>query len=307
MRERGRSSGTGGLRSSPVAAHPFTSSTVYLNGEFVAADEARVSVFDRGFLFGDAVYEVIRYFDGSPFAMDLHLERLERTLREVRFAHFRAGDIVALGEELLARNDLSNACVYWQITRGCGSGRSHLPPAEMHATVFGCVDRTPPLSECSEPAEVSAALHEDWRWSRCDIKSTNLLPNVLGKIAVADRGAAEVIFHRGGLVSEGGSTTVLMARGGRVFTPPIDDPDLSILHGVTRRVVARLPGVDLVEQPVRVEELRTADEIILAGTRTLLAAVTRLDGKAVGGGRAGPVVRTLLARFVEAIHAAIDS
>lgn len=305
MRERAGSSGGGGLRSSPVAAHALTSSTVYLNGEFLPAAEARVSVFDRGFLFGDAVYEVIRYFDGVPFAMDLHLERLERTLREVRFAHFRAGDIVALGKELLARNDLSNACAYWQITRGCGTGRTHLPPAEMRATVFGCVDRTPPLSECGEPAEVSAALHEDWRWSRCDIKSTNLLPNVLGKIAVADRGAAEVIFHRDGWVTEGGSTTVLIARGGRVITPPIDDPDLSILHGVTRRVVARLPGVDLVEQPVRVDDLRAADEIILAGTRTLLAAVTRLDGEAVGDGRAGPVACALLDRFVEAVAASV--
>lgn len=284
-----------------MAAHDFTSSTVYLNGEFLPPGEARVSVFDRGFLFGDAVYEVVRYFDGAPFAMDLHLERLERTLREVRFAHFRAGDIVALGNELLNRNDLSNACIYWQITRGRGTGRTHLPPTEMKATVFGWADRTPPLNECAEPAEVSAALHEDWRWSRCDIKSTNLLPNVLGKIAVADRGASEVIFHRQGFLTEGGSTTVLIVRHGRVITPPIDDPDLSILHGVTRRVVARLPGVDLVEQPVRVEELRAADEIILAGTRTLLAAVTRLDGKPVGDGGVGPVVRSLLARFVEAI------
>lgn len=289
-----------------MAAHAPSSSTIYLDGDFLPASEARVSVFDRGFLFGDAVYEVIRYFDGVPFAMDLHLERLERTLREVRFAHFRARDIVSLGDELLSRNDLNNACIYWQITRGCGPGRSHLPPTDMHATVFGCVDRTPPLSDCAEPPEVSAALHEDWRWSRCDIKSTNLLPNILGKIAAAERGASEVIFHRNGFLSEGGSTTVLIVRGGRVFTPPIDDPDLSILHGVTRRVVARLPGVDLVEQPVRVEELLAADEVILAGTRTLLAAVTRLEGEPVGDGRVGPVVRSVLARFVEAIHTAIE-
>jgi len=294
------------LPSCSVAAGAFTSSTVYLNGEFIPAAEARVSVFDRGFLFGDAVYEVIRYFSGVPFAMDLHLQRLERTLREVRFAHFKAREIVRLGEQLLDRNDLHDACVYWQITRGCGAGRSHLPPAEMRATVFGCVDRTPPLSECVEPAEVSAALHEDWRWGRCDIKSTNLLPNVLGKIAVADRGAGEVIFHRGGFVSEAGSTTVLIVRGGRLITPPIDDPDLSILHGVTRRVVARLPGVDLIEQPVTVEELRSADEIVLAGTRTLLAAVTRLDGEPVGGGQVGPVVRSVLARFVDAIAESVE-
>ncbi len=284
-----------------MAAHAPTSSVVYLDGAFLPAAEARVSVFDRGFLFGDAVYEVIRYFDGVPFAMDLHLERLERTLREVRFAHFQAREIIALGTELLARNDLRDACVYWQITRGCGTGRSHLPAAEMKATVFGCVDRTPPLRECGRPAEMSAALHADWRWSRCDIKSTNLLPNILGKIDAADRGAQEIIFHRNGFVTEGGSTTVLIVSNGKVITPPIDDPDLSILHGVTRRVVARLPGVDLVEQPVRVEELRAADEVLLAGTRTLLASVTRLDGEAVGGGGVGPVVRALLERFVEAV------
>jgi len=153
---------------------------VYLNGEFVSAAEARVSVFDRGFLFGDAVYEVLRYFDGKPFAMDLHIQRLHRTLGEVRLAHFRAEEIIRLGDELLARNDLRDACVYWQITRGTGPGRSHLPPADLRPTVFGCADPTPPLSECLVPPEVAAALHEDWRWARCDIKSTNLLANILG-------------------------------------------------------------------------------------------------------------------------------
>ena len=117
---------------------------VYLNGEFVSAAEARVSVFDRGFLFGDAVYEVLRYFDGKPFAMDLHIQRLHRTLGEVRLAHFRAEEIIRLGDELLARNDLRDACVYWQITRGTGPGRSHLPPADLRPTVFGCADPTPP-------------------------------------------------------------------------------------------------------------------------------------------------------------------
>lgn len=277
---------------------------VYLNGEFIPAAEARISVFDRGFLFGDAVYEVIRYFDGKPYAMDLHLQRLHRTLGEVRFAHFQAEEIVHLGDELLAHNDLCDACVYWQITRGTGVGRVHLPRAEIRPTVLGCVDPTPPLWECSAPAEMSAALHEDWRWTRCDIKSTNLLPNILGKLAVADRGAQEVIFHRAGRVSEGGSTTVLMAQGGLLITPPIDDPDLSILHGVTRRVIARLPGADLIERPVTVDELREADEIILAGTRTLLAAVTILDGERIGNGHAGPVARSLLTRFVEAIRSA---
>ncbi|MCC6909532.1 MAG: aminotransferase class IV [Phycisphaerales bacterium] len=278
--------------------------TVYLNGQFISPDEARISVFDRGFLFGDAVYEVIRYFNGRPYAMDLHVQRLQRTLREVRFGHFEAAEIVRLGEELLARNDLRDACVYWQITRGTGQGRSHLPPADLRPTVFGCVDRTPPLSECATPAETTAALHEDWRWARCDIKSTNLLPNILGKIAATDAGAQEVIFHRGGRVSEGGSTTVLIARGGQLITPPIDDPDLSILHGVTRRAIAALPNVNLIERPLTVEELRRADEIILAGTRTLLAAVVSLDGRKVGDGRAGPAVGRLLTAFVGSIRAA---
>lgn len=280
-------------------------SKVYLNGEFIPAVEARVSVFDRGFLFGDAVYEVIRYFDGHPFAMDLHVGRLHRTLGEVRFSHFKAEEIIRLGEELLARNDRRDACIYWQISRGAGQGRAHVPPADMRPTVFGCVDPTPPLAECVEPAEMSASLHEDWRWARCDIKSTNLLPNILGKLAAADRGAQEVIFHRAGRVSEGGSTSVLVALDGRLVTPPIDDPDLSILHGITRRVIARLPGAEVIERPVTVGELRGACEIILAGTRTLLAAVTSLDGRPVGSGRAGPIVTALLARFVEAIRSAI--
>jgi len=280
-------------------------SKVYLNGEFIPAAEAQVSVFDRGFLFGDAVYEVIRYFDGHPYGMDLHVQRLHRTLGEVRFAHFKAEEIVRLGRELLARNDRRDACVYWQISRGVGTGRAHLPPADMRPTVFGCVDPTPPLAECITPAEVAATMHEDWRWARCDIKSTNLLPNILGKLDATDRGAQEVIFHRGGRVSEGGSTSVLIALGGRLIMPPIDDPDLSILHGITRRIIARLPGADLIERPVTVAELRGASEIILAGTRTLLAAVTSLDGRPVGDGRAGPMATSLLARFVEAIRSAI--
>lgn len=278
-------------------------STVYLNGKFVAASEAKVSVFDRGFLFGDAVYEVIRYFDGVPFAMDLHVQRLERTLSEVRFTGFAAGDILALGRELLSRNGLRDACVYWQVSRGAELGRSHLPQQELRPTVFGCVDRTPPLSQCRTPAELKAAFVEDQRWGRCDIKSTNLLPNVLGKLDAAAAGAQEVIFHRGGFISEGASTSVLVVREGRLSTPPINDPERSILHGVTRRIVAGLPGVSLVEEPISIEGVRRADEVIICGTRTLLAAVTALDGSAIGNGRVGPRVRQLLALLVEHIAA----
>lgn len=281
--------------------------TVYLNGEFVDADSARISVFDRGFLFGDAIYEVIRYFDGQPFAMDMHVHRLARAIDEVRIPSFTAASIEALGEQLLDRNDLRDACVYWQITRGWAPGRSHLPPDGLKPTVFGCAEAMPALSQCTRPAQMSAVLHDDWRWSRCDIKSTNLLANIMGKMSAADQGAQEVILHRNGCVSEGGSTTVLIVQDGELITPPLDDPDRSILHGITRRVIADLPDVELIERTISVDEIRRADEIILAGTKTLLAAVTELDGQPVGGGRMGPMVQSLLLRFVESIRASASA
>lgn len=264
-------------------------SLCYLNGEYVALRDARISPLDRGFLFGDSVYEVLPVFAGRMFLFREHFDRLARSLREIRLESPH-GHQQWLGilEQLIVRNGGGDMYVYVQVTRGMEYGRNHAFPQVVKPSVFAMASPLPVFSEQQRNEGLSAITVQDLRWGRCDIKTTALLANVLMKQQAADAGAHEAIILRDDEVLEGSSTSVFIVTGGVLATPPNSH---RLLPGTTRdAALALATGVMPVEiRKISVEQLRAADEVwISAATRDVLP-VTRIDGAPVGTGRPGPV------------------
>jgi D-alanine transaminase len=277
-------------------AEPFA--TCWLDGDYLPLAEARVSPLDRGFLFADGVYEVVPVHRGRPFRLRPHLERLERSLSELRMRSplTRAGwvDVV---ERLVAAAAAPEQLVYLQVTRGAEYGRNHLfPPPEVAPTGFAFVSPYPMPSPATLEQGLAAVLLEDTRWARCDVKSVSLLANVLLRQEAQDRGGAEAVLHRDGRVTEGSSSTVFIVRDGRLVTPP-NCPD--ILPGTTRDAVLELADGWLPAEvrDFTVNELCSAAEVWIASAGRGVLPVTRLDGQAIGRGTPGPTWRTLYARL----------
>lgn len=289
------------------------SPTVWLNGRLVDERSATVSVFDRGFLFGDGVYELVRFFRCAPqsarrrigVGMPLHVARLHRSLSLARIEGFDASMLPRICDDLLDANGLDDASVYLQVTRGAGSARSHVPAGALTPTVFAAATASEPIERFTSPAIVRAVLRPDLRWSLCQIKSTSLMGNVLALIEADSLGAQEAILHRDGIVSEGAYTNVFAVFGDALVTPPVDD-DPPILHGVTRAEILELaPELDAPSgrgrritahvRPLGVDELRGADEILITSSRRLVSAVVELDGDPVGAGTVGPVCASVFA------------
>jgi D-alanine transaminase len=261
----------------------------YLNGEYTALRDARISPLDRGFLFGDSVYEVLPVFGGRMFRFREHFDRLARSLREIRIdsPHTHEQWLTIL-EELIRRNGGSDMYVYVQVTRGMEYGRNHAFPQQVKPGIFAMAAPLPALTEEIRSKGLAAITVQDFRWGRCDIKSTALLANVLMKQQAADVGAQEAIILRDGDVLEGSSTSIFVVKNGSVATPPNSH---RILPGTTRDTAIQLAtGLMPVEvRRIGVEELRGADEVwISAATRNVLP-VTRIDDAPVGAGKPGPV------------------
>jgi D-alanine transaminase len=276
---------------------------VYLNGAYVDKAAARVSVDDRGFLFGDGVYEVTRALGGRLFAWDRHLRRLERGMRELELPWPRGLDAAGLGavsERLLRENGLAQgeATVYLQLTRGgAGTPRAHVFPDAAPTAYVAVSGFTPPDALRSRGA--AAITVPDIRWARCDLKTIQLLPNVLAKQRAASAGAHDAVQVRDGVVTEGAATNVFVVVDAVLRTHPADH---HILPGVTRQIVLELAhevGIELREEPVRVTDLARAVEVFFTGTTTDVMPVVRLDGEAVGDGQPGPVARRLQAGLRE--------
>jgi D-alanine transaminase len=270
---------------------------VYLNGRFTPREEATVSVDDRGFVFGDGVYEVIRAVDGRLFTAEEHLNRMEEGLAAIGMrlpsGVTRAG-IFEVADRLLRENGHveGHATVYLQVTRGAAPRTHFFPPSRVEPTLFASTAPfTVPTALVARGAE--AITSPDVRWSRCNLKTLNLLANVLAKQAAVEQGATEAILVRDGVITEGASTNVFVVIDGRLRTFPICN---YILAGITRGVVIELArglGFPVVERPVRVEEIARADEIFLTGTTTDVLPVVRVDGLQIGNGRPGPVAEAL--------------
>jgi D-alanine transaminase len=270
---------------------------VHLNGRYLADRDASVSPFDRGFLFGDGIYEVVRAFDGELIESGRHWKRLERSLREVRIpgAKFGADAMSELALRLLEENGLKrgHAIVYVEITRGSATPRTHhFPPAGTSPTVFAYATPFAPF-DGQRINGVPIILAPDERWGRCDIKSVNLLPNAMGKQLAVEAGAWETVYVREGVVTEGTSSNLFAVIGGVLRTHPATH---AILGGVTRDVVldtARASGLTVDEAAFTVAELETADEAFLTSTTNDVMPVVRVDATTIGGGEPGPVARRL--------------
>jgi D-alanine transaminase len=277
------------LNPSPaIAPEPIA----FVNGEWVAVSQAKVSVLDRGFLFADGVYEVIPVYAGRGFQLREHLQRLARSLKEIRIEdpHTQA-EWAALCEQLIARNRGlaadGNLMVYLQVTRGVGERRGHPFPEKITPSIIGMCNPLPVPTEAARRDGVAAITMPDIRWHRCDIKSLALLPNVLATQTARDADCNEAILHRDGRVTEGASSNVFCVFGDGIVTPPLG-PD--ILPGVTRLLVEALERSHhpVTERAPTLEELSTADEIWITSSTREVLAVTQLDGRAVGSGKPGP-------------------
>jgi D-alanine transaminase len=274
-------------------------SIVFLNGGFLRMDEARVPVLDRGFIFGDGVYEVIPVYARRPFRLQEHLRRLQYSLDQIRLANpYPDEEWSRLVQELIARCPHRDQGLYLQVTRGVAK-RDHAFPQGAKPTVFMMTNALSTPSPEAVANGVPAITAADNRWLRCDIKSTALLGNVLLRQLAIDAGANETILLRDGWLTEGSASSVLAVRGGVILTPPKSN---LILPGTTCDVVLELAakaGMAVDIRPVSEAELRGADELWLTSATREVLAVCHLDGKSVGSGVPGPVFRRMHALFRE--------
>jgi D-alanine transaminase len=260
---------------------------VYLNGEFLDAERARISPFDRGFLFGDGVYEVIPVYGGRLFRLPHHLQRLEQSLAGIGLSHMKSpAEWSAIFERLVRENGAGDQSVYLQVTRGVAP-RDHAFPPDTAATVFAYAQPLHYPDPAAIQAGATAVTVPDIRWLRCDIKAIALLPNVLMRQQALERGAIEAILIRDGYVTEGAASNIFVVRAGRLVTPP---KGAFILPGITRDLVlelARAGGIQCDELPITVDELKSSDEVWLTSSTREIMPVTRIDGEPVADGRPG--------------------
>jgi len=275
----------------------MTANIAHFNGELMPLDRIHISPLDRGFIFGDGVYEVIPVYDGVPLRGREHFERLQRSMDEIRLENPHTVDEwLELARQLLAHHP-GNQSVYIQVTRGVPPKRDHVIPKGVAPTVFMmCQPLSTPSREAVENG-VACVTSPDFRWEKCHIKSTSLLGNVLARQISADAGATETILIRDGFVTEASSSNVFVVRKGVVAAPPRDN---LILLGITYDLLTRLADegkVELEIRPVSEAELRAADEVWLSSSTKEVLAVTSIDGKPVGNGKPGPVFRRMHALY----------
>lgn len=279
----------------------------FLNGCFSPLEEVKVSVEDRGFQFGDGIYELIRVYDGVPFHVSDHLARLARSAREIRLAlPYTPVEWEERIREGLRQSGYREAKVYIQVTRGVAP-REHRFADELSPTVVMTFRALMEGDTENLQHGVAAITVPDIRWERCDIKSLNLLPNVLAKQQAADLGAFEAIFVKDNQVMEGTSSNVMVVHNRKVSTPALST---RILPGVTRNVVielARKNGILVQERSVSMPEMVEAEEILLVGTTIEVLPVTRLNGRPVGAGIPGDIAKEFRRLFHQHVASCCSS
>ncbi|MEP6941797.1 MAG: D-amino acid aminotransferase [Betaproteobacteria bacterium] len=271
--------------------------TVYLNGEYLPIDQAKVSVLDRGFIYGDGVYELVPVYDRAPYRMSQHLTRLQRSCDGIGLANPHAAAAwESIIRDLIGRMPFADQAVYLQVTRGVAK-RDHAFPAGVAPTVF--MMSNPLVLPTAEQVErgVAAITGTDERWLHCDLKTTSLLGNVLARQAAVAAGAVESVLFRNGYLTEASASNVLIVKNGTIVAPPKDN---LILPGITYDAtfdLARAGGMTLTVRPVSEDEALSADEMWLSSSTKEVLAVTTLDGKPFAGGAPGAVFRKMHALF----------
>lgn len=275
--------------------------TVYLNGRFLPYEQAAIPVEDRAFLFADGIYEVIRVYQGRPFRMAEHLRRLRRSAREIRLPEPDCAELQQVCEKLLSLNNLSEATIYIEISRGAYAPRSHgFPKGPVHPNTLVIARAFQPHPQLNL-AGVKAVTVPDQRWARCDIKSVSLLPNILAKQKAVEAGAYEAIFVRDGIAIEGSSSNVMAVMDGVIRTYPLCN---YILGGVTRDAVlelAREMGYPVQEEGIPVDALDRCSEVWVTSTTSEVMPIVEIDGRPVGDGRPGPVASALYKAYMERV------
>ncbi len=271
--------------------------TVYLNGQYLPLEEARISVLDRGFIYGDGVYELIPVYHRQPFRLPQHLRRLQYSLDGIRLANPHTDDQwTLLIHELIARHELAHQGIYLQVTRGAAK-RDHSFPQDVPPTVFMMSNPLPTPTPEQVRDGVAVVTADDNRWRRCDLKTVSLIGNVLLRQLATDAGAAETVLFRDGYLSEASASNVLIVTGGKIVVPPKDH---QILPGITYDAAiefARDAGLPLEARPVSKAEALAADEMWLSSSTKEVLAITRLDGQPFASGVPGPVFRQVHALF----------
>ena len=277
------------------------SRTVYVNGAYLPEAEAKISIFDRGFIFADGIYEVSAVLDGGLVDNDAHLARLERSLGEIQLAMpCPRAEIVAVQKELIRRNRLVEGSIYLQVTRGAAD-RDFAFPAESKSSLVMFTQARAIVDDPKSTSGIKLHAVPDIRWARRDIKSVALLAQVLAKQAAAAAGCQEAIMHEDGVVTEGGSSTVfIVTEDGRIVTRPNSN---AILPGITRQAVIRLARekeLAIEERLFTLDEVFAAQECFTTSATGFVKPVVEVAGKRIGGGQPGPVVRRLRDIYVEA-------
>ena len=271
---------------------------VYLNGVFGPLSEAKISVLDRGFIFGDGIYEVVPIYHGKPFRMEQHLARLERSLAKLHIQQpMTKPQWVGLVKDLMARTTESTGMVYIQISRGVAKRDHAFPVPSVKPTVFAMVAPMSPPSAAVREKGVRLVSIPDERWLHCDIKSVSLLGNVLAKQAAVDAGVDEVVQFRDGNMTEGASCNIWVVKDGKVIAPLKDN---LVLEGIRYGLFEELckeTGIPFELRVVTEQETRSADEMMMSSATREILPVVELDGKAVGAGKPGPVYQKLRAAY----------
>ena len=278
--------------------------TAYINGEFLPLAEVSISPLDRGFMFGDGVYEVIPVYGGQPFRLESHLQRLDNSLDAIRLANpYSHTQWHTLLGQLIEKNQSGDQSLYVQITRGVAE-RDHAFPLSAAATVFAMSKALP----ASQQAAVKAITLEDIRWQWCHIKSTALLGNLLLRQQAVDAGCDESILLRDGILTEGAASNVFIVQNNTIKTPK---KSTRILAGITRGIVVELAKrnrLDIAETDISKQKLFGADEIWITSSSKEIAPVTELNGQAVADGQVGPVcqhMQTLFSQFKMQLRAGV--
>lgn len=278
---------------------------VYFCGRFVDKSQALFSPDERGLVFGDGIYEVVRAYRGRWLRWDEHMRRLAGGLAELRIGGVDVSGLGEIAGRLLRDNSLEQgeATVYLQITRGAAPRAHQFPPAGTPPTIY-LEAKSFAANAAAQRDGGSVVVVPDQRWARCDLKTTNLLPNILAFQAAREAGALEALFSRDGVLMEGSRSSMLFVKNGTVFAPPLNN---YILGGITRELVLELAAAEKIPvalQPTFESELPGLEEVMIVGTTTEITPVISVNGRAVGDGKAGPITRRLqaaLRRFIEAM------
>lgn len=281
-------------------ANALPETLCYLDGEYTPLRDAKVSVLDRGFIFGDGVYEVVPVYEGRPFCFDQHMARLGRSLAELQIDNPLTLDQWRdITMRLAAPGDALPQTVYYQVTRGVAL-RDHVMPRGLMPTVFAMVNPMKPVPDAVRAAGVSCVTAADFRWQKAHIKATSLLGAVLARQISVDAGATETVIFRGEFLSEASSSNVWVVKDGRMSGSPKDE---LVLAGIRYGLLERLcgdSGTPFELRRIKRDEVFGADELLLSSATKEVLPVVTLDGQPIGNGRPGPIYRKLYAAYQDA-------